>query len=389
MSKNGQSKWLATHIAALPRSGIRDFFELVSEMDDVISLGVGEPDFSTPWGIREATIYALEKGHTNYTSNLGLLRLREVACDYVAANFGIRYHAAEECIITVGVSEALDLILRAILDPGDEVVYHEPCYVSYAPSIQMAHAVPVPVHTVESAAFALEPDELEKAITKKTKAILLNFPNNPTGANLSFEQKKQVAQVAVQHDLLVITDEIYAELTWGEACQSIAAFPGMRERTIFLHGMSKAYAMTGFRIGYACGPPELIEAMMKIHQYSMLCASIVAQEAAIEAFRNGRADMEAMKEEYYQRRNVIVKRLNDMGLRCTPPEGAFYVYPNITCTGLTSTEFAHGLLREHKVAVVPGIAFSSAGEGFIRCSYATSMENIEEAMARLAKFIAK
>lgn len=387
--KNPMKKWIATHIAALPRSGIRDFFELVSAMDDVISLGVGEPDFVTPWGIREATIYALEKGHTSYTSNLGLLKLRQAACDYVAGNFGVQYNADSECIITVGVSEALDLALRAILNPGDEVVYHEPCYVSYAPSIRMAHAVPVAVQTTEAENFALEPERLREKITDKTKAILLNFPNNPTGANLSFDQKKKIAEIAVERDVVVITDEIYAELTYGEACQSIAAFPGMHERTIFLHGLSKAYAMTGYRIGYACGPNPLIEAMMTIHQYSMLCASIIAQEAGIEAFRNGRAAMETMKQEYFQRRNVVVKRLNEMGLPCTPPQGAFYVFPNITSTGLSSVEFAHRLLMEHKVAVVPGTAFSSNGEGFVRCAYATSMDELEEAMRRIAIFIKK
>jgi aminotransferase len=358
-------------------------------MDDVISLGVGEPDFVTPWGIREATIYALEKGHTSYTSNLGLLKLRQAACDYVAGNFGVQYNADSECLITVGVSEALDLALRAILNPGDEVVYHEPCYVSYAPSIRMAHAVPVAVQTTEAENFALEPERLREKITDKTKAILLNFPNNPTGANLSFDQKKKIAEIAVERDVVVITDEIYAELTYGEACQSIAAFPGMHERTIFLHGLSKAYAMTGYRIGYACGPNPLIEAMMTIHQYSMLCASIIAQEAGIEAFRNGRAAMETMKEEYFQRRNVVVKRLNEMGLPCTPPQGAFYVFPNITSTGLSSAEFAHRLLMEHKVAVVPGTAFSNNGEGFVRCAYATSMDELEEAMRRIAIFIKK
>jgi aminotransferase len=387
--KDPMKKWIATHIAALPRSGIRDFFELVSAMDDVISLGVGEPDFVTPWGIREATIYALEKGHTSYTSNLGLLKLRQAACDYVAGNFGVQYNADSECLITVGVSEALDLALRAILNPGDEVVYHEPCYVSYAPSIRMAHAVPVAVQTTEAENFALEPERLREKITDKTKAILLNFPNNPTGANLSFDQKKKIAEIAVERDVVVITDEIYAELTYGEACQSIAAFPGMHERTIFLHGLSKAYAMTGYRIGYACGPNPLIEAMMTIHQYSMLCASIIAQEAGIEAFRNGRAAMETMKEEYFQRRNVVVKRLNEMGLPCTPPQGAFYVFPNITSTGLSSAEFAHRLLMEHKVAVVPGTAFSNNGEGFVRCAYATSMDELEEAMRRIAIFIKK
>ena len=380
-------KWIASHIAELPKSGIRDFFELVMAMDDVISLGVGEPDFPTPWGIREATIYGLEKGHTNYTSNLGLFSLRKAICEALPEHFKITYDPHKECIITVGVSEALDLILRAILNPGDEVIYHEPCYVSYAPSIAMAHAHPVPVFTEEKNNFSLDPLSLEEKITPKTKAILLNFPNNPTGANLSFEQKQEIAKIAVKKDLLVITDEIYAELTYGDRCQSIAAFPGMKERTVFLHGFSKAYAMTGYRIGYACGPHEIIEAMMKIHQYSMLCASIISQEAALEALQSAWKDMEAMKQQYQERRNVIVKRFNALGLSCVMPEGAFYVFPNIGSTGLNSNEFAHRLLKEEKIAVVPGTAFSQYAEYHIRCSYAVKMEDLEKAMTGISKFV--
>ena len=382
-------KWIASHINNLPRSGIRDFFELVMSMDDVISLGVGEPDFVTPWGIREATIYGLEKGHTNYTSNLGLIALRRAVCKYVSANFNVSYTPETECIITVGVSEALDLILRAILEPGDEVIYHEPCYVSYAACISMAHAIPIPVLTDEENNFSLDPAALSKKITPRTKAILLNFPNNPTGANLSFEQKKELTKLAVDHDLLVITDEIYAELTYGESSQSIAAFPGMKERTVFLHGFSKAYAMTGFRIGYACAPHELIEAMMKIHQYSMLCASIIGQEAAVEALNSGWKEMEAMKLEYLNRRNIIVKRFNELDLSCVMPEGAFYIFPNIRSTGLTSNEFARRLLEEERVAAVPGTAFSSHAEGYIRCSYAVGLRDLETALGRIANFIAR
>ena len=297
---------VAKHIADLPKSGIRDFFELVLTMDDVISLGVGEPDFVTPWGIREATIYSLEKGHTSYTSNLGLLSLRQAVCNYVEEGFSVSYDAETECIITVGVSEALDLILRALLEPGDEVVYHEPCYVSYPACIKMANAIPVPVVTREENCFSLDPEMLEQKISAKTKVLLLNFPNNPTGANLSYKQKSDIADIAIKHDLIVLTDEIYSELTYGDSCQSIAAFPQMKERTVFLHGFSKAYAMTGYRIGYACGPDDLIDAMMKIHQYSMLCASIISQDAALEAIKHGRPDMEAMKNEYLSRRNMIV-----------------------------------------------------------------------------------
>jgi aminotransferase len=378
---------IATHIGALPRSGIRDFFELVNNVEGVISLGIGEPDFVTPWDIREATIYALEKGHTSYTSNLGLLSLRRACSHYVEANFGVRYEPETECIITVGVSEGLDLILRAVLNPGDEVIYHEPCYVAYAPAVSMAHAVPVPVQTREEDEFALGAAAVAEKITPRTKVLLLNFPNNPTGANLSYDQKKELAELAVKHDLIVITDEIYAELTYGERCQTIAAFPGMKERTVFLHGFSKAFAMTGFRIAYACGPQDLIEAMMKVHQYSMLCASSIAQEAALEALKTGHRPVQEMKAEYEQRRNVIVKRLNDMGLHCVMPQGAFYVFPRIAETGLSSNDFALRLLEEKQVAVVPGTAFSAAAEGYVRCAYAASMSDIETAMSRMREFV--
>ena len=380
-------KWIARHIAELPRSGIRDFFDLVNTMEDVVSLGIGEPDFVTPWHIREATIYALDRGRTSYTSNLGLLQFRRAACRYVREWFGVAYAPEAECIATVGVSEALDLILRAILDPGDEVIYHEPCYVSYAPGIRMAHGTPVPVVTREETGFVLDPGAVAAAITPRTKAILLNFPNNPTGAGLSIEQKQALAALAVEHDLLVITDEIYSELTYGERPPCIAALPGMKERTILLHGLSKAYAMTGYRIGFACGPASLIEAMMKVHQYTMLCAPRMAQEAAVEALRNGRREMERMRTEYEQRRNVIVRRLNEMGLRCVRPKGAFYVFPRIRETGLSSHEFAMRLLSEKRVAVVPGTAFGACGEGYIRCSYATALDQIEAAMDRMREFL--
>jgi aminotransferase len=378
---------VAEHIARLPRSGIRDFFEIVNNMDGVISLGIGEPDFVTPWTIREATIYALEKGHTSYTSNLGLLSLRRVCCNYVEENFGVRYQPEKECIITVGVSEALDLVMRALLNPGDEVLYHEPCYVAYAPAVAMAHGVPVPVFTKEENAFALKASDLADKITDRSKVLLLNFPNNPTGANLSCQDKEEIARLAVKHDLIVVTDEIYAELTYGDRSPTIAAFPGMKERTVFLHGFSKAYAMTGYRVGYACGPVELIEAMMKVHQYTMLCASGFAQEAAMEALKGARKAMLSMREEYCQRRNVIVKKLNEMGLDCVMPEGAFYVFPSIRKTGLTSKEFATRLLNEKYVAVVPGTAFGTQGEGYVRCAYAASMSDIDIAMERMRDFV--
>lgn len=380
-------KWVARHIAGLPRSGIRDFFDLVESMQDVISLGIGEPDFVTPWNIREATIYALKRGQTAYTSNLGYLSLRRAVCSFVEEQFGAGYAPERECIITVGVSEALDLILRAVLNPGDEVIYHEPCYVSYAPSITMAHACAVPVITRPEEDFALRPEAVEAAITPQTRVLLLNFPNNPTGAGLTADVKQRLADVAIRHDLLVITDEIYEMLSYEPRSPSIAALPGMRERTVMLNGFSKADAMTGFRLGYACGPQALIEAMMKIHQYSMLCASSVAQAGAMEALRNGARAREEMRLEYEQRRNVIVKRLNEMGLPCFKPSGAFYAFPCIRSTGLSSRDFAKRLLQEKKVAVVPGSAFGTCGEGFVRCAYATGLEDIEEAMVRVKDFI--
>ena len=389
-SKSHLKSRVASHISALPKSGIRDFFELVNNMSDkdVISLGIGEPDFVTPWHIREGSIYSLERGRTSYTSNLGLLSLRKEICKYVGENYKVDYDPLKECIVTVGVSEALDLVIRAIVDPGDEIVYHEPCYVSYSPEIKMAHGVPVAVETRERNNFSLDPEDLEKAITKKTKAILLNFPCNPTGATLDMEQMEKIAKIAQKHDLIVLADQIYSELTYSNMLPSIASLPGMRERTIFLHGFSKAFAMTGFRIGYACGPADLIDAMMKIHQYSMLCASITAQEAAEEALRNGRTEMSRMRREYMERRNIIVGRLNKMGLKCFMPEGAFYAFPRISDTGLNSKDFATRLLLEHKVAVVPGTAFGACGEGYVRCAYAASMEHIEEAMDRMEAFVA-
>lgn len=379
---------VAPHIASLPKSGIRDFFELVNKMGgDVISLGIGEPDFVTPWGIREAAIFGIEKGHTSYTSNLGLLSLRKEICEYLKKYYELDYDPVSECIITVGVSEALDLILRAILCPGDEIIIHQPCYVSYAPEVKMAHGVPIIVTTKEKNNFILDPDDFEKAVTPKTKAVLINFPCNPTGASLDASSAKKIADIVVRHNLLVITDEIYSELTYEGKHISVASLPGMKERTIFLHGFSKAYAMTGFRLGYACGPFELIDAMMKIHQYTMLCASIIAQEAAVEALKNGRRDMEKMRDEYNRRRKLIVGKLNDMGLSCVNPRGAFYVFPNIRSSGLTSFEFASRLLKEHNVAVVPGTAFGECGEGYVRCAYAASCDEIIEAMKRIKIFL--
>lgn len=388
-SKLSPDYWVATHIAALPKSGIRDFFDIVSTMDDVISLGIGEPDFDTPWRIREAAIYALKRGYTSYTSNLGNLSLRRAVCDYCRRYFGVEYSPESECIITVGVSEGLDILLRAVLNPGDEVLYHEPCYVSYAPAVRMAHAVPVPVVTREENDFVVDIADLEAKVTPRTRVLLLNYPNNPTGAGLMPEDKRKLADFALKHNLLVISDEIYEELSYVPRSPSIAALPGMKERTVLLNGMSKAYAMTGFRIGYACGPHAVIDAMMKIHQYSMLSAPSIGQAAALEALGHEGPEKEEMREEYEERRNVIVKRLNAMGLKCFMPKGAFYVFPCIRSTGLSSLEFARALLEKKHVAVVPGSAFGASGEGFVRCSYATSLEQIEIAMARIKEFLAE
>jgi aminotransferase len=348
---------------------------------------VGEPDFVTPWHIREAAIYALERGRTTYTSNLGLLKLREEISAYVQRRFGITYDPARQVLVAVGVSEALDIALRAVLNPGDEVIYHEPCYVSYSPSVVLAHGKPVAVECKAENGFAVTAEALEAAVTPRSKVLMLNFPTNPTGGTMTRAELLRIAEVVLKHNLLVITDEIYSELTFEGEHVSIASLPGMKERTIFLHGFSKAYAMTGFRIGYACGPTELIEAMMKIHQYSMLCASIIAQEAAIEALRNGDADTAHMCEQYKLRRNFIVKAFNDMGLKCHFPRGSFYAFPSITSTGMTSKEFAVGLLQQHKVAAVPGNAFGRCGEGFLRCCFATSLEQIEVAVERIGKFV--
>ena len=381
---------IADHIRGIPRSGIRDFFEIVQSMEDVVSLGIGEPDFATPWHIREAAIYALEKGRTGYTSNLGLPRLRRSISDYVQKHFRVRYEPLSEILVSVGVSEAIDLALRALLNPGDEVIYHEPCYVSYSPSIIMGGGVPRAVTTRVEEGFALRADDLEKAITPRTRVLMLNFPTNPTGAVMDAEELEKIAAVCVRHNLVVLSDEIYSELTYeGREHTSIATMPGMKERTVFLHGLSKAFAMTGWRIGFACAPVELIEAMMKIHQYSILCASIMGQDAAIEALDRGEQSVANMRREYERRRNFIVSSLNDMGLDCAMPKGSFYVFPKITSTKLSSRDFSMRLLQEKKVAVVPGPAFGSGGEGHVRCSFATALPQIHIAMERMAEFTAE
>jgi len=379
--------FIARHVRPIPRSGIRDFFDLVQGMSDVISLGVGEPDFVTPWHIREAAIFALERGRTSYTSNLGLWKLRQGISEYLVRYFGLEYDPKDQILVTVGVSEALDIALRAVINPGDEILYHEPCYVSYSPSIALAHGTAVPVPCGAENNFTVTAEAIEKAITPRSRVLLLSFPTNPTGGTMTREELEGIAAVVRRHNLLVITDEVYAELTFEGVHVSLATLPGMKERTVFLHGFSKAFAMTGFRIGYACGPAALIEAMMRIHQYSMLCASIVSQEAAIEAIQRGRADTQDMCGHYKRRRNFIVNAFNQMGLTCHLPRGSFYSFPCVRSTGLSSREFSLRLLQEEKVACVPGSAFGPSGEGYLRACFATSLEKLEIAAERISRFV--
>ena len=382
-----QSRHIAKHVINLPKSGIRDFFEIVSKMKDVISLGIGEPDFDTPWHIREAGIYALEKGKTHYTSNLGLIELRRAISKYVEKNYSISYRPEDEVIITVGVSEALDLACRALINPGDKVMFHQPCYVSYSPSITLAHGIAVPVPTFAKDNFALTVEALRAAWEPGCKILMLNLPCNPTGGTCDRTQIEAIAKFAVEKDLILLSDEIYSELTFEGVHTSIASIPGMKERTIFLHGFSKAFAMTGWRIGYACGPAALIEAMMKVHQYSMLCASIISQEAAIEALVRGEDGMKKMRDQYHRRRDFIVRRFNEIGLKCHLPRGSFYAFPDISKTGLSEKDFAVGLLKTEKVAMVPGTAFGENGKGFCRACFATSYEQLIEASNRIERHV--
>ncbi|MDA1044189.1 MAG: aminotransferase class I/II-fold pyridoxal phosphate-dependent enzyme [Verrucomicrobia bacterium] len=383
-----QRSFVAPYIKSVPRSGIRDFFEIVSTRKDIISLGIGEPDFVSPWHICEASVYALEHGATCYTSNLGTLELRHGICEYLK-KYELNYSPKTETLITVGVSEALDLAVRAIVQPGDEIIYHEPSFVAYAPIITFAHGVPVPVTTTRENHFHLTRASLEKVVTQRTRALLINFPTNPTGAIMREDELREIAEFAIEHDILVISDEIYAELTFGEQHISIAKFPGMKERTILLNGFSKAWAMTGFRIGYACAPADLIEAMMKIHQYTMMCAPILSQKAAEEALRGGDIHVNRMVKEYEKRRNFICASFNAIGIPCHPPEGAFYAWPYIGEFGLTSMEFSLRLIEEESVACVPGTAFGASGEGFMRCAFATGLDQIKEAVTRIGRFVKK
>jgi aminotransferase len=374
-------------VKALPPSGIRKFFDLVIGVKGVISLGVGEPDFVTPWHIREACFYHLEQGYTMYTSNYGMLELRREIASYLVSHYGVNYHADDQILVTLGASEAVDLALRSILCPGDEVLVPEPCYVSYKPCTVLAGGKPVVITTTAANDFKPLPQQIKERITERSRVLILCFPNNPTGATMTYDELREIAKIVVEHDLLVISDEIYAALTYDGSHVCFASLPGMQERTVLINGFSKAFAMTGWRVGFAAAPTVLINAMVKIHQYTMICAPVMGQMAALEALRHGAHEVEKMVNQYNQRRRLILRRLRDMGLECFEPKGAFYVFPSIKSTGMSAEEFCQRLLQEEKVAVVPGTAFGESGEGHIRCSYATSVPRISEAMDRMERFI--
>ncbi len=380
---------ISQRVNRISPSGIRRFFDLLASMEEVISLGVGEPDFPTPWHIREAAIFSLERGFTMYTSNSGMPELRQELSRYLKDSHDLEYSPDVELLITVGVSEALDLTMRAILNPGDEVIMPDPCYVSYNPCVILAGGTPVMVPTNEENNFEISAGDIEARVTAKTKAILIGYPANPTGAVMPRDKLQQIAEVAQRHKLLVISDEIYAKLVYGVEHTCLAALPEMKQRTVFLGGFSKAWAMTGWRIGWAAAPRDIIAAMTKIHQYTMMCAPTMAQVAATEALRTGESSVLDMAADYNRRRQVIVKGLNEIGLPCFEPRGAFYAFPSIKGTGMTSEEFAEKLLIEEKVAVVPGSAFGECGEGYVRCCYATSLADIKEALTRIKRFVDK
>ena len=380
--------FLSKRVVSLEPSGIRKFFDIVSEMPDAISLGVGEPDFDTPWHIREEGIYSLERGRTFYTSNAGLKELKEEIAAYLDRRFDLPYDPGHEIVVTIGGSEAIDAAFRAMLNPGDEVLLPQPSYVSYEPCIVLADGVPVPIALREEDGFKLTKELLLGAITDKTKILVMPFPNNPTGAIMTKEDLEEIVDVIIEKDLFVISDEIYSELTYGSNHVSIASFPGMKERTIVINGFSKSYAMTGWRLGYACGPRVIMDQILKIHQYAIMCAPTTSQYAAVSALKKGDADVERMRTAYNQRRNYLMRRFDKMGLQCFEPFGAFYVFPSIKEFGLTSEEFATRLLQQEKVAVVPGIAFGTSGEGYVRISYAYSIEDLKEALERVEHFIA-
>jgi len=382
------SKLIAPHISDLAPSGIRKFFDIAAEMKDAISLGVGEPDFVTPWSVREAGIYSLEKGRTHYSANSGLLELRNEICAYLERKYNLSYDPKTETLVTVGGSEAIDLLIRAIISHGDEVLIPEPCFVCYKPCTLMAGGTPVTIQTEEKDNFKLTPEKLLEKITPRSKLLILPFPNNPTGAVMTREDLEKIAEIVREHDLFVLSDEIYGELTYtGQPHVPFATIEGMQERTVTVNGFSKAFAMTGWRLGYACGPREIISQMTKIHQYAIMCAPTTSQFAAIEALRSCDDDVEYMCTQYDHRRRVMVNGFREMGLSCFEPLGAFYVFPNISKTGLSSNDFATQLLYDKKVAVVPGTAFGECGEGFIRCSYAYSIKNIEKALERIGEFV--
>ncbi len=383
------ANYLSKIVTEMKPSGIRRFFELASTMEGVISLGVGEPDFITSWSVREAGIQALEQGYTSYTANAGLIELRQEISAYLHRSFAVDYSAENEIMVTVGASQALDLALRAILNPGDEVIIVEPTFVSYGPLITLAGGVPVTIQTTYENEFKLKPEQIEQVITNRTKAILICSPNNPTGSLLTKDELVSISEIVKKYNLVVISDEIYAELSYDEAYTSFASILEMYDHTILISGFSKGFAMTGFRLGYVAAPNTILQAMLKIHQYTMMCAPTMAQYAAIEALKGGQQDVEKMKKSYRQRRNFFIQSLNEIGLPCHSPGGAFYAFPSIKNTGLSSEEFAEQLLMEEKVAVVPGNVFGHCGEGYIRCSYASSLENLQESVKRIERFISR
>ena len=384
---------VAPHVAELPKSGIRKFFDIVAQSKDVISLGVGEPDFDTPWHISRAAVTCLENGGTHYTSNLGTPEIRQAIARYLTRRFDATFDWRKEILVTVGVSEAIDLAIRALCSPGDEVLYHEPCFVSYGPTIRLAHGVPVAVETRAEDAFRLTVAALEKKVTPRTKALLLNFPCNPTGATLAREDYLAILDFCKRHDIILLADEVYSELNYdaadGDKLCSFTSFPEYRDRVILLNGFSKSWAMTGYRLGYACGPTDIIDAMMKIHQYGIMSAPTLAQAAGVEAMDFGDADVARMRREYKKRRDYLVPALNALGLKTLMPKGAFYLFPDVRSSGLTSEDFAMRLLKEHGVACVPGEAFGECGRGYVRISYATSLEKLQKAMARFADMLGR
>lgn len=386
-SGKSMNSYLAPLVQQIQPSGIRKFFDLAAGSKDIISLGVGEPDFKTPWHVREACVYSLERGFTGYTSNAGMPELREGIANYLHSRFAVTYNPANQIIATVGGSEAIDLALRALIAPGDEILIPEPCYISYSPITAIGGGIPVGIETFGENNFKLTAADLEAKITPRSKILILCYPSNPTGAIMTREDWEPIAKVVEKHDLIVISDEIYAELTYGSNHVSFPSLPGMMDRTILVSGFSKAFAMTGWRMGYACGHPDLISAMLKIHQYTVMCAPSMGQVAALEALTNGMEEKDRMTDSYNQRRRLIVKGLRDAGLECHEPQGAFYAFPSIQRTGLTSDQFAQRLLMEYKVAAVPGSVFGLGGEGYLRCSYATSVAQLNEAIERIGAFV--